>query len=396
MMDVLPALPSAWKAELERALPTAAVPRPPGEAGGPWRVAVGSAPGAGSPELEEALAELRTSVPLAGFDLLSSGEHAERQIELSEGFDPQKPELRGEPTFWWRLADAAGETLREAEKPMLLETAETTLLRALVRDRARQLAEILAAEEAVNLVLASTNREETPVPAIAFRWFVDPTASPPVAARPAEEPAAIRGRVLGVALERVRSALAASANTRRVRFYLRCTLGTALRAGSVFHRAAGFRVESEHYGALWNLDQEVEPADDALLEVVEEGTVDSELHLLVSVSQDVRSDYQAWARGRTGREARVVHLSPAGGPGRTAIRSASHAAQWARAFFTTIESERPTPDLSLRLFFAAPAALALACGRELNAVRNVIAMDHLKELGGYIEAFRFGNFKTEI
>lgn len=92
----------------------------------------------------------------------------------------------------------------------------------------------------------------------------------------------------------------------------------------------------------------------------------------------------------------MIELQPAAAPGQVAIASEAHAVAWARAVQRTIRKEtfmvgagdrrRPAP---IRIFIAAPNALSVAIGRELNATGRILLMDRDRDTQSYVESFDF-------
>ena len=351
---------------------------------GVWRVAlVGEAI-----ERLSAQAELmRLGVEAAGFETVGAHGDADARVSL------QAREAGLGPVEWqWRLNLPGGDTEGSAweEQPASIDR----LLDALVRARVRALQGVREHRAPVEIVLATYNVRETPSRSAAFRFAVDLEAE--------DDPGSRRKRleeVFSGGLKRLRAGLAESPKTRKLRFYPRCGLSVALRAGALFHRASGFHVECEQNGELWTTDSPGEPPSDAVFSPVSRETVAAsapELHLLLSISREVLPQYEVW-RGAGGRDASAVELAPAAGPGREAIRDADDLAGWAALVPRMIATFHPAvitahpreKEWPLRFFVATPAALAVTIGRQLNAHGRIIAMEWDKARGGYFEAFDF-------
>jgi hypothetical protein len=193
-------------------------------------------------------------------------------------------------------------------------------------------------------------------------------------------------------LSRIRQALGARGGDRWVVFYPRCLLGAAVFAGAVFHHQTGFWVDCEQGGELWDLNRQ--PGKLALphlrVEVAsQEDAPSEEVHLLISISRDVRDGYGGWLRQHP--EAAPRHRVLVGhrdGPGPGALR-AIEAVDWADAIRQHLAPLRTAPSAPLRIFCAAPAAFCVALGRSLNALGAVITMDLVKARGRYFASFIF-------
>ena len=88
-------------------------------------------------------------------------------------------------------------------------------------------------------------------------------------------------------------------------------------------------------------------------------------------------------------------LAPPSGAGQTTISGPDDPWSWASTFSGVIQSYKPPPTPAgktappLRLFVSAPAALAVALGRQLNACGRIVVMDWDKRRTWYFEAFDF-------
>lgn len=197
------------------------------------------------------------------------------------------------------------------------------------------------------------------------------------------------------ALRQLRQALIAQGR-RRLRIHAPCVPGLAIRAGAVFHRASGFEVsvtqrdESTGRQGVWALDGPASPAPLRVDRREDEGLIGpDEVHLLVSATQDV---FPMWSRWRFDHPepAVMLHARPPTGPARDAVQGAPAARDLARAISDLALEERSKhPDLPLRIFYAGPNGLAVALGRSLNALSEIILMDFDKYAGRYVASFRF-------
>ena len=202
-------------------------------------------------------------------------------------------------------------------------------------------------------------------------------------------------RTTWTALRDLRQSLAAQGR-RKLLILPRCVGGLAIRAGAVFHRASGLDVaviqrDDEAGGEdTWILDGPASPAPLRTDErVPERAQTPKEIHLLLSITRDV---FPQWSRWRFSHDqpAIMLHLQPSSGPGRTSVRGASAARDLALAITNLLLERRARhPDLPIRVFYAGPNGLAVAIGRGLNALGEIILMDLDKYRDTYVESFRF-------
>jgi|GEM_PF-678133 len=191
-------------------------------------------------------------------------------------------------------------------------------------------------------------------------------------------------------LTSARDALAARA-LHDVCFHPKCHPGVAIRAGAIFHFRTGFSVGCEQNGNIWDVDEQVVKAEGPFLtpertSAPRSNAAESEIHLLVSVSQDVKNGYDKWREETTGRFSEWVHFKPKKGTGRDALDERSvvdGALQVAEAILAI------APPRCVRIFCAGPVAFALALGRTMNTWGNIVTMDYSKMAGTYFESFRF-------
>jgi len=180
---------------------------------------------------------------------------------------------------------------------------------------------------------------------------------------------------------------------RQVLLHPKCIPGVALRAGAVFHQATEFSVRCTQFNAgsrqqeVWDLTETRGPLPSLTVEIVKDAAPE-EMHLLVSVAQSVSDDWRAWRLTHT-TPAFQIHIAPADGPGRAALRGSEDAVAWARAIVDALLRHRPSPRLPTRIFYAGPTGLAIAIGRELNAVGEIRVMDFLASERQYLESFTF-------
>ncbi len=196
-------------------------------------------------------------------------------------------------------------------------------------------------------------------------------------------------------LRDLRQALAAQGR-KRLLILPRCVVGLAIRAGAVFHRATGMDVsvvqrdDSSGRDEVWALDGESSPANVHVeLRLPDRGEVPEEVHLLLSIAQDT---FPLWSRWRFthAQPAVLLHIRPPGGTSRSAVQGAPAARDLARAVTGLLLQQRAAwPSIPIRVFYAGPAGLAVALGRGLNALGDIILMDLDKYRSTYVESFRF-------
>lgn len=189
----------------------------------------------------------------------------------------------------------------------------------------------------------------------------------------------------------LRRVLALDMRTQSVRFYPRCHLGAAIRAGAVFSHTSGFHVECLQGEEPWDLTRQptfARPPIDIKLDRLPDRP--EEVHLLLSLSQAVEGAYRRWVEVSRGPgPVRVLHIAPTAGPSRDAITREA-VVDWGEAVFQALASARSGVSGPTRIFCAAPVALAMAIGRSLNACGRIIIMDMAKPTtGGYFESFDF-------
>lgn len=198
---------------------------------------------------------------------------------------------------------------------------------------------------------------------------------------------------MGTPLVWARDALAAQ-GMHEVMFHLRCHLGAAMRAGSIFHFRTGFSVACEQNGETWDLDLQKVRAEGPLLQKrVQENGAGGEIHLLLSMTQNVEDAYRQWQRQTGVIPAWCLHFEPKKGWGREALDHydvVDAALQVSEAILTIPQPDDEVRQLRrIRIFCAGPVAFALALGRAMNTWGDVITMDYSKGLGIYFESFRF-------
>jgi hypothetical protein len=189
-------------------------------------------------------------------------------------------------------------------------------------------------------------------------------------------------------LFRIQQCLGRSPETLRVLLYPQCTPGVALRIGSLFHHSTGFSIQCAQGKELWDLDRHELQASCELDQKHDDDKGSDGLHLLLSFAQSVRGGYEKWRESSDGRAPiATLELSPVAGPSRFSVskdEAVTIAAQVVRHIFRTRGMSR-----KLRIFCAVPNALAIALGRELNALGEIVTMDWDKDSGAYFETTRF-------
>lgn len=234
----------------------------------------------------------------------------------------------------------------------------------------------------IRIVLANYNPRETPVDDITFRIYSS------FADRPSWE------ERFGGGLRKIIAALTSRADTKALEIWLACTPAVAIRTGVEMDRRTSFRVAANptgHDSLRGSLD--VTAATDADIEVSTVVTAAPEIHVLLSVSQDVTLGYLEWVKETSAPEASQLRMRPTAGPSQKSIRDVAHALAWAREVRAQIIALRAAANLqsipAIRIFFAGSVVLALAIGRELNAMGQLILMDYDRDTKRYVESFTF-------
>lgn len=193
-------------------------------------------------------------------------------------------------------------------------------------------------------------------------------------------------QTFGAPLLRFRSSLR-DRNVGEVHILPRCALSVAVRAGLIFHERSGVDVGcyqlNEQHGRmeLWTLQG---AASDVPPATVREDAKAQEIHLLFSVTHDLRVQWDEW-QFRHGVLATRVHLALEEAPSRGAITDVGQVlglAARARAALDGLD-----PRLPLRIAIAGPAVLAVAVGRALTARRRIHLMDYDLPSGRYLASF---------
>lgn len=185
---------------------------------------------------------------------------------------------------------------------------------------------------------------------------------------------------------------AATASTKPpLEFALRCTMPIAMLAGSVFHRQTGYpaivaQQLSNDVWTAWPLT--VDPAAGAGWDEVKwvEQTDDPvEIHLAISVTHRILEDVQRW-RGFTSSppttRCSLIHAT-VGKPGRDSVPNPEAAVRLARDLLPALDALRPNRSIPIRIFLSVPNVLAMAIGRESNAMGRFLVMDWDKEARTY-------------
>lgn len=180
---------------------------------------------------------------------------------------------------------------------------------------------------------------------------------------------------------------------RRVLIHAMCVPSVAMRAGAIFHRRSGLKVDCTwrdpalgHF-AVWELDPPptAEPAPH-LLESARTADPDpTELHLTISASASVLDAWEEW-RFRAGVRAVALHVEPGAGVGHRSVPDARSAVRMAEEIADLLR-QLPAPPPRLRVFCAGPAPLAVALGRALRFSGPVHLMDYDPRFETYVESF---------
>jgi len=221
-------------------------------------------------------------------------------------------------------------------------------------------------------------------------------------------------------LRKLQALLAEDVRTRQVIFYGGRTLSVSLLAGVLFHHGTSFDVACQTLEGVWSIHRQKLRTSVPIREdrrVMLEGNA-WEVHVLIATSRAVENEYRGWlSRGHERAARRCIHIDPESGPNRQSVDE-ELLFDWAETLFERMtaaqegllqeerkrlqtERERlekagqssptaspPLKKPAVRLFFATSTALAMAPGRSLNAVGEVIVMDHQKLRQDYYEAFR--------
>lgn len=189
-------------------------------------------------------------------------------------------------------------------------------------------------------------------------------------------------------LRRIQERLSRAPKTQQIRLHVQCLPGVAIRVGALFHHATGFSVDCDHYGEFWMLDRPRTQREVELLANSSPGQGSDEVHLLLSFAQSVRGAYDTWRASSREYEPRVaLEIGPVEGPSRHSV-SESDVVPIAEQIVRSVLAVRG-PAKKLRIFCAMPNSLAVALGRELNALGQIATMDFDKQSETYFETNTF-------
>lgn len=162
-------------------------------------------------------------------------------------------------------------------------------------------------------------------------------------------------------------------------------LPIALAIGHCLRRTTGAIPTMHAYGQRWapdvNVDGELltessHPAGDA------RATTSA---LEVSISNEVSTAVLETLRRDDRTYRQHMTLSPAGGPGQTALTSNSAANTWARQIRDQLRALASEPGVdSVDLFFSGPVELAVLIGWWLNAAGTIVAHEYDRSTGAYL------------
>ncbi|MGM0576868.1 MAG: SAVED domain-containing protein [Myxococcota bacterium] len=202
-------------------------------------------------------------------------------------------------------------------------------------------------------------------------------------------------RVVGP-LDLVRRAALECAGIEGVELEPTAHLGVAFLAGSLFPHGGGLSVRVIQSGQPWCLERrpgrctQTEGTGVRVLDERDEasgsGKGHEELHLLLSATRQVRSGWETWRAGRSGDVVHWVELGIGGHPSHDVVLGAEHAVACADAIARHIFKRRRGRDVPVRLFMAAPVALACALGRALHRVGRIRVMDYSRPHAAYFES----------
>jgi nucleoside phosphorylase len=197
-------------------------------------------------------------------------------------------------------------------------------------------------------------------------------------------------RWLAAPLERIATVLSRVSPAAPIILVPQCTPGAAIRAGAVLKRVAGQRASAIWQAQEWSLDDGAD-VDGELIQALDGRGFDARDHLclLVSISQPVREAWVRWAEVPNRVALRELHVQPASGPSQDVLKSPEQAVGWARRIGQLLKENRPPVHSATSIFAATPGPLAVALGRELNAVGRMILMDFDKDQQQYVAAFEF-------
>lgn len=270
--------------------------------------------------------------------------------------------------------------------------------RFLLANRIAEFKEHAAADEPLRIGLFSHILSQIPHPYTALLYgYIEPWGAP-IDDRWQAEVLRMWKALIEQPLLWARDALAAQ-GLYDVIFHPRCHLGIVMRAGAIFHLQTGFSVGCDQNGEIWDIVREPSGNDRPPLWTLDrtEEPNHEEIHLLVSITQDVTRKYEAWRTRKSPGTALRLHFHLASGVGRTSLSKYDvvDAAQQIAATILSIPPPETTfannesPLRRIRVFYAGPVAFAMALGAMMNTWGDVITMDYSKNAGDYFESFRF-------
>lgn len=185
-------------------------------------------------------------------------------------------------------------------------------------------------------------------------------------------------------MRRSLSSLLAQFGPTEIEVCAKANLPIALAIGHCLRRTTGAIPIMHAYGQSWvpDVTADGEPLTESSHPAGEARAPTSALE--VSISNDVSTAVLETLRRNARPYRQHVRLSPAGGPGQTALTDNSTANAWARQIRDRLQTLASEPAVaSVDLFLSGPVELAVLIGWWLNAAGTITAHEYNRSTGAY-------------
>jgi hypothetical protein len=210
-------------------------------------------------------------------------------------------------------------------------------------------------------------------------------------AYPGEKPSLNSGAPAMAAMQDLVKALGKTA-IRHIVVYAKAHLSAGIALGSAFSRTAEYKLEIEHYGQLWSSDDPPQPFDlEITSQQIDPGS--SDICMTVAITRPEAIDSVERTQSKLGIRCggRIV-IEPKAGGSRQSVPSGGCATSIAGQVAAALISARAQWGLrKTHLFIAAPFALAVLIGQELNALGSIDVYEHDKATDEYVKMFEIGS-----
>jgi hypothetical protein len=210
-------------------------------------------------------------------------------------------------------------------------------------------------------------------------------------AYPDEKPFLNSGAPATAAMRDLVEALGKTA-IRHIVVYAKAHLSAGIALGSAFSRTAEYKLEIEHYGQLWSSDDPPQPFDlEITSQQIDPGLPDISLTVAITRPEAIDSVERAQSKLGIRCGGRIV-IEPKAGGSRQSVPSGGCATSIAGQVAAALISARAKWGLRrTHLFIAAPFALAVLIGQELNALGPIDVYEHDKATDEYVKTFDIGS-----